>query len=157
MRSLLLYYSGLFIFLMLVILPACRSGGDNKDVYLKNYRNLMKELESRCGKTDLLSNDSFWQDMDDQIYEFSGIYYWRHFENLTYKERLEINQFPVMYYLCRYKSVVNERVQFEFQSEVETLVKGLTEIMDSTATIYKDYDSGIRDILHEFKGRGNNR
>ncbi len=143
--------------LALMFSSGCRMGEGDKESYLTDYRLLMKDLETRCGRADIASDDDYWQDTDDKIYDFAGIRYWQYYEQLSFKERLEINKFPVMYYLCRYKSVVNERVQFEFQGEVETLVKGLTEIMDSTANIYKDYDAGIRDILHDFKSREDNR
>lgn len=145
-----------FILVCLFQLNACGlfdTSGSSKEAYLSEYRSWMDNVEEICGDVSIKPDDEIWEETDILLSEFTGKQYRQFYPELSFKERLEISKFPVLYYLCRYKTVVDERVKLEFRGEIDTLVRGLTEIMDSTATIYKDYNSGIRESLQDFKSR----
>ncbi|OWY26111.1 hypothetical protein C7N43_36325 [Sphingobacteriales bacterium UPWRP_1] len=143
------------LLLGLCLPAACRffdSSGNSKEQYLTDYRKWMSGINAQCNSFSK-PDDPLWQKADEELAAFTGKQYRRFYPELTFKERLEISKFPVLYYLCRYKAVVKERTALEFKSEVDSLVNNLSVIMDSTAAIYKDYDAGIRQTLHEFKSR----
>ncbi|PSJ76092.1 hypothetical protein C7N43_15560 [Sphingobacteriales bacterium UPWRP_1] len=148
--------SKVILLLLGLCLPvACRffdSSGNSKEQYLSDYRKWMLGINAQCNSISK-PDDAAWQKADEELAAFTGKQYRRFYPELSFKERLEISKFPVLYYLCRYKAVVKERTNLEFKSEVDSLVTNLSVIMDSTAAIYQDYDAGIRQILHEFKSR----
>ncbi|HRI27927.1 MAG TPA: hypothetical protein PK239_11720 [Chitinophagales bacterium] len=141
------------ILLLLILGIGCRQTAGNKEQYLQEYRTLITEIDQQCGKSTLLPNAEYWKTTDEKMYQYSGELYRLFYPLLNFKEKAEIGKFPVIYHLCRYKAVVNEQVNFEFKGEVETLVKSLQEMIDSTANIYNGYDAGIRNRLHEFRSR----
>ena len=56
-----------------------------------------------------------------------------------------------MFALTRYKDLVQHQVNTEYGSDIETMLNGLREIMDSTYTVYDSFDANMRDLLFKIK------
>lgn len=142
----LLYYT----FLLVCLLSSCQYleySSMKKDDYVQNYRVFLQEVQANYQTYDAAQ----WQIADDKIQQFSHQLFQRFEQDLNFEERLEIGKFPIMYHLSKYKLLVDEQVKRVYESEGLTLVRHLTEIMDSTYTIYDGFDSQLRDLLFHLK------
>ncbi len=121
----------------------------DKAEYMGNYRSFIKDVQSNHR---VYTKDD-WGKADAKLNDFASNVY-KHFTNeLTFKEELELGQLPIMYYLCRYKSVINKKIERDYRPDTQELVNSLTAIMDSTNNVYEGFDEGLRNILLDFKSR----
>lgn len=148
----------LFSLLLFFSLSSCQYleyVGMNKDDYIQDYRLFVAEVQENYQNYDV----SKWKDADNKMQQFSQQLFERFEKDLSFEERLELGKYPVMYHLSKYKQLVDERVKRVYEQEGQTLVRHLTEIMDSTYTIYDGFDNNLRDLLfrlkceHEKKGK----
>ena len=148
----------LFSILLFLTLSSCQYleyVGMNKDDYVQNYRLFLTEVQANYQNYDAEQ----WKNADNKMQQFSHQQFERFEQELNFEERLELGKFPIMYHLSKYKQLVDERVKRVYESEGQMLVRHLTEIMDSTYTVYDGFDSNLRDLLfrlkceHEQKGK----
>jgi len=127
----------------------------NKDDYVQTYRAFLEEVQNDYQNYDATQ----WQAADDKMQQFTHTLHKRFEKDLNFSEQLEISKFPIMYHLSKYKQLVDVRVKRVYEQEGQMLVRHLTEIMDSTYTIYDGFDSNLREMLfrlkceHEKKGK----
>lgn len=143
-------YTNAFIALLLLVgLGSCsyfKSKG-NKQEFLDSYRSFMQDVQSNYNIYD--SKD--WNVADEKIVELSQNQY-RVFEaDLTFHEKLEIGKYPVLYHLYKYKRTVADQINLSYRPDAQKLIESLTEIMDTTANVYKGFDKDIREMLIDFK------
>lgn len=128
----------------------------SKEDYLVEYRQFIDEVSNKCGDTNYVSNRNYWENADQELYHYSHDLYIAFSGELNFREQLEIGKYPIMYYLCKYRGMVDRQVQMVYNKDTEILLRSLTEIMDSTAIIYDGFDKELRDMLLDFKSRNNN-
>jgi uncharacterized membrane protein len=55
-----------------------------------------------------------------------------------------------MYYIARYKSMLDHEINDNYRQDTKAIVQNLAEIMDSTAHVYDVFDEEIRGMLRDF-------
>ncbi len=136
------------LWLTLFLLSSCRFfESDTKEQYLKDYDAFANEFSTQYPHYSL--ND--WQAASETFDELANERYYQFESALSYREKLVLNKWAVMFALTRYKDLVQHQVNTEYGSDIETMLNGLREIMDSTYTVYDSFDANMRDLLFKIK------
>lgn len=140
---------GVFLFFgVLFTLPACRFlQNDTKDKYIERYGNFINRFQEEVAHY----TPEQWADAEAQLTDLAYEQYQNFEAEMSYREKLEVNKWRLLFYLTQYRTMVKQHVQVELGSETETLLQSLRQLMDSTYTIYDGYDEDMRRILFKFK------
>lgn len=120
---------------------------DNKEQYLKDYDAFVAEFSAQYSHY----TPSDWQNAAETINELTTERYHQFEQQLSYREKLVLSKWAVMFALTRYKYIVRQQIRVEYSGDTETLLNGLREIMDSTYTVYDGFDADMRDLLFKIK------
>lgn len=120
---------------------------DTKEQYLKDYDAFAADFSSKHA----LYNTADWQEVSETMNELTNERYYQFEETLTYREKLVLQKWAIMFALTRYKDLVNHQISTEYGNDTETMLNNLREIMDSTYTVYDGFDEQMREILFKIK------
>lgn len=147
----LITYTSLLLCLTFV-LPSCeyfQFGGLTKEEYMRDYRKFIQSIEGSYRTIDLET----WGLKDKELYRFSHDLYKAHDPALSFQEKLLLGKYPIMYYLYRYKSMVEVEVHDNIYDDVAMLKRSLSEIMDTTQHIFYEFDHELRAMMDGFRGK----
>jgi len=96
-----------------------------------------------------------WEEADKDFHRFSHNLYQEYYREMSLPEKMEIGKLPIMYHLFKYRSTIEREVAGSVVENTRSLRSHLQDIISNTAEIYDgSYDQRIRDILDDFKERG---
>ncbi len=120
-----------------------------KNEYMQNYQDFIVKVQDNYNAY----NRKDWETADKKMETFSHEMYKKYTNELSFRDKLTIGKYPIMYYLSRYKAMLNDEIDDKYRDDTRMILKNLIEIMDSTAHVYDVFDDNVRGMLQDFRSR----
>jgi len=102
--------------------------GLTKDEYLTEYRDFIKYMHTNYH--DFTFED--WEKSEKILHQYSHNYYRYYKAYMTDNERLEVNKFPILYHLSRYKRLISDEISTHYKRDGQILRKSVQDVLQSS-------------------------
>ncbi|MGB1242042.1 MAG: DUF6565 domain-containing protein [Chitinophagales bacterium] len=121
----------------------------------KDYIHSYESFINGVSKNYMTYSLEAWEESDKDFYRFSHSLYQDYYREMSLPEKMEVGKLPIMYNIYKYKSTIEREVAGSVVENTRSLRSHLQDIISNTADIYDgSYDQRIRNILDEFKEKG---